>query len=101
MLCKSVCCTSLHFKVSFRISSKFFSPKLFNKNKIKFFPNSPVASKQNEPNYKDYQLLINNIYETGDYTQLLTEPITLFQETSGTTGAIKLIPRTSSLSQSF
>ncbi|PSB66285.1 hypothetical protein C7B79_01920, partial [Chroococcidiopsis cubana CCALA 043] len=51
--------------------------------------------------YKDYQLLINNIYETGDYTQLLTEPITLFQETSGTTGAIKLIPRTSSLSQSF
>jgi len=48
--------------------------------------------------YEGYSEAIKNITETGNFSQLVAEPITLFQETSGTTGRVKLIPRTSQFS---
>lgn len=50
---------------------------------------------------EDYSCIIDRITNTGDFNQLLAEPITLFQETSGTSGKVKLIPRTNRLSWSF
>ena len=44
--------------------------------------------------YEDYREAIDNVVQTGDYSKLVSEPITLFQESSGTTGKVKLIPRT-------
>ncbi len=51
--------------------------------------------------YEHYRSIVENIAETGNYTQLVAEPIILLQQTSGTTGASKLIPRTSSLAFSL
>ena len=51
--------------------------------------------------YENYRSIIEQIAETGNYTQLVAEPITLFQETSGTTGKSKLIPRTKTLFSTF
>ncbi|NEQ09962.1 MAG: GH3 auxin-responsive promoter family protein, partial [Moorea sp. SIO4E2] len=51
--------------------------------------------------YQDYQDIINNIANTGKFNQLVAEPIILFQETSGTTGKGKLIPRTKRLFSAF
>ena len=51
--------------------------------------------------YEHYRSIIDQIAETGNYTQLVAEPITLFQETSGTTGSSKLIPRTKNLYSTF
>lgn len=59
------------------------------------------CSKHPFTTYKDYSYIIDNITNTNDFTQLTSEPITLFQETSGTSGEIKLIPRTNRLSWSF
>ncbi|MBW4631917.1 MAG: GH3 auxin-responsive promoter family protein [Iphinoe sp. HA4291-MV1] len=47
--------------------------------------------------YDNYQAIIDNISNNGKFTQLVAEPIILFQETSGTTGKTKLIPRTKRL----
>ncbi|EDX83115.1 GH3 auxin-responsive promoter superfamily [Synechococcus sp. PCC 7335] len=44
--------------------------------------------------YENYRESIDNVVQTGNYSQLVSEPITLFQESSGTTGKVKLIPRT-------
>ena len=52
-------------------------------------------------NYENYRSLIEEIASTGNYTQLVAESITLFQETSGTTGRSKLIPRTKTLFSTF
>ena len=52
-------------------------------------------------NYENYRSIIEEIASTGNYTQLVAEPITLFQETSGTTGSSKLIPRTKTLFSTF
>ncbi|WGV25811.1 GH3 auxin-responsive promoter family protein [Halotia branconii] len=51
--------------------------------------------------YEDYYNLIEDIANTGNYSRLLAEPILFFQETSGTTGKAKLIPRTQRLSLTF
>ena len=51
--------------------------------------------------YEDYRSLIENIANTGNFTQLVAEPIILFQETAGTTGKTKLIPRTKSLFSTY
>lgn len=51
--------------------------------------------------YDDYQSTINDIAEGAKFTQLVSEPIILFQETSGTTGRVKLIPRTKRLFSSI
>lgn len=48
--------------------------------------------------YDDYKDLIKEVVDGGKYSQLVSEPITLFQETSGTTGKVKLIPRTNQFS---
>lgn len=47
--------------------------------------------------YEHYESIIDNIANGGKFTQLVSEPIILFQETSGTTGKTKLIPRTKRL----
>ncbi len=47
--------------------------------------------------YENYREVIEDIANTGNFSQLVAEPIILFQETSGTTGKSKLIPRTKSL----
>jgi len=44
--------------------------------------------------YEDYRPIIEEIANTGDYNKLVGEAINFFQETSGTTGKSKLIPRT-------
>ena len=51
--------------------------------------------------YENYRSLIDRISRTGNFTEMVSEPITLFQETAGTTGNTKLIPRTNRLSLSF
>ena len=51
--------------------------------------------------YEHYRSIIEDIAETGDHNQLVAEPILLLQQTSGTTGASKLIPRTNSLAESL
>ena len=51
--------------------------------------------------YEHYRSIVEDIAKTGNYYQLVAEPIILLQETSGTTGASKLIPRTSSLAFSL
>lgn len=51
--------------------------------------------------YEHYKSIIEDIANTGNFTQLVAEPITFFQVTSGTTGKGKLIPRTKRLSLSF
>ncbi len=51
--------------------------------------------------YEDYRSLIENIANTGDFNQLVAEPIILFQETAGTTGPTKLIPRTKRLFSTY
>jgi len=45
-------------------------------------------------NYENYRSIIDDIAQTGNYKTLVAEPIILLQETSGTTGKSKLIPRT-------
>jgi hypothetical protein len=50
--------------------------------------------------YENYRSIIDDIAETNNFTQLVAEPILLFQETSGTTGKTKLLPRTNRLSES-
>lgn len=62
---------------------------------------SEFLSKHPLTTYEDYRSIINGIANTGDFSQLVSEQITLFQESSGTTGEVKLIPRTKSLSFSF
>ncbi|MEH2070262.1 MAG: GH3 auxin-responsive promoter family protein [Nostoc sp.] len=47
--------------------------------------------------YEDYREVIEDIAKSGNFSQLVAEPIILFQETSGTTGKSKLIPRTKRL----
>jgi len=73
--------------------------KRYNFSSIKtardFLSRHPLTS------YEDYRSIIDGITHTGDFSQLVSEPITLFQESSGTTGEVKLIPRTKSLSFSF
>lgn len=51
--------------------------------------------------YEDYRSIIENIANTGNFSQLVAEPIILFQETAGTTGQTKLIPRTKSLFDTY
>jgi auxin responsive GH3 gene family len=51
--------------------------------------------------YEDYRSIIDNIARTNNFTELVAEPITLLQETAGTTGKTKLIPRTNRLSMSM
>ncbi len=51
--------------------------------------------------YEDYRSLIDNIANTGNFNQLVAEPIILFQETAGTTGKTKLIPRTKRLFSTY
>lgn len=55
--------------------------------------------------YENYSFVIEDIANTGNFSRLVAEPIILFQETSGTTGKSKLIPRTkrllSTLQKSF
>ena len=51
--------------------------------------------------YEYYRPIVEDIAETGNYNQLIAEPIILLQQTSGTTGASKLIPRTTSLAFSL
>lgn len=58
-------------------------------------------SKHPLTSYEDYRSIIEDIAHTGSFSQLVSEPITLFQESSGTTGDVKLVPRTKSLSFSF
>lgn len=48
-------------------------------------------------NYEHYREIIDEIANTGNYQRLVAEQIILLQQTSGTTGASKLIPRTSKL----
>lgn len=62
------------------------------RNVSEFLSRHPLTS------YDDYGAAIKDIASTGNFTQLVSEPITLYQETSGTTGRVKLIPRTNSLS---
>ncbi|WP_335114369.1 GH3 family domain-containing protein [Nostoc sp.] len=47
--------------------------------------------------YENYREVIEDIASCGNFSQLVAEPIILFQETSGTTGKSKLIPRTKRL----
>ncbi len=47
--------------------------------------------------YEHYRSIIDEIANSRDYTKLVAEPIILFQETAGTTGQTKLIPRTKRL----
>jgi len=55
--------------------------------------------------YENYREIIEDIAKDGNFSRLVAEPIILFQETSGTTGKSKLIPRTkhlqSTLQKSF
>ena len=51
--------------------------------------------------YEDYRSLIEKIANTGDFNRLVAEPIILFQETAGTTGKTKLIPRTKRLFSTY
>lgn len=59
------------------------------------------CSKHPLSTYEDYQPIIDDITQTGKFFRLTSESVTLFQESSGTTGKTKLIPRTKSLSFSF
>lgn len=47
--------------------------------------------------YDNYRHIIEHISKTNNFMQLVSEPIILFQETAGTTGQSKLIPRTKRL----
>lgn len=51
--------------------------------------------------YENYRFIMEDIAETGNHNQLVAEPILLLQQTSGTTGVSKLIPRTISLAESL
>ncbi|MEL6439175.1 MAG: GH3 auxin-responsive promoter family protein [Cyanobacteria bacterium J06621_8] len=51
--------------------------------------------------YEDYRSIIDDIAVTGNYLQLVAEPIILLQQTAGTTGHSKLIPRTSRLASTL
>ena len=51
--------------------------------------------------YEDYRSIFEKIGNTGDFNKLLADPIILFQETAGTTGPTKLIPRTKRLFSTF
>jgi len=55
------------------------------------------CSKHPLTSYEHYRSIIDNIANSGNYTKLVAEPIILFQETAGTTGQTKLIPRTKRL----
>ncbi len=48
-------------------------------------------------NYEHYRSLVEDIANTGNFTQLVAQPISWFNQTSATTGKAKLIPVTKSL----
>ncbi|MEH2173671.1 GH3 auxin-responsive promoter family protein [Nostoc sp.] len=51
--------------------------------------------------YENYRYIIDNIASQGNFAQLVSEPIMIFQETSGTSGKFKLIPTTKRLFSNF
>ncbi|MDJ0633495.1 MAG: GH3 auxin-responsive promoter family protein [Xenococcaceae cyanobacterium MO_188.B29] len=87
------------FKKILKLQENTIYGKKYNFSSIK----SVADFKNKHPltNYENYRSIIEQIAETGNYNQLVAEPITLFQETSGTTGKSKLIPRTKTLFSTF